>query len=79
MSDRLQKYRENAHVNLSRQARQEAKGWEQKYSALEAEHKALKMEHNAAKRTLSVHEKREKARQDGLKKAQAARKKGGKK
>lgn len=35
----------------------------------------LKMEHGFVKRQLSVHEKREKKRQDGLKKAQQARKK----
>lgn len=50
-------------------------GLHKELNSLREENETLKLEHGMAKRKLSVYEAREKARTDGLKKAQAARKK----
>lgn len=67
--------RYNTEKILKEAQTRRTQGLEAKLVQTEQELEVLKLEHNLVKRTLSVHEKREKKRQDGLKKAQQTRKK----
>lgn len=65
----------NAHAKENQRLRQELARVTQELETHKLETEALTTEHKYATRKLSFHEKREKARADGLKKAQASRKK----
>lgn len=73
--DRLEELRNNQYRRQAQVHKETSMETENKLKALQVEHDALKADFSSTKRMLSVHERGAKKRADGLKKAQAARKK----
>lgn len=74
-----QKYLDNAYLQQAQALREELTKHVVEKTQLQMELDIVKKEKEVASRSLQIHEKREKKRADGLKKAQQARKKGAKK
>lgn len=73
----MQMAADSAHAKEAARLRKELAQITQELQTHKLEKDALAAEHKYATRKLSLHEKREKARADGLKKAQQSKKKAG--
>lgn len=74
---KLEQMKQNAYLQENSRLRKELAVTKQELESHKLEKDALAAEHKYATRKLSFHEKREKARSDGLKKAQQTKKKAG--
>lgn len=72
----LSKFGDHALARENARLREELMKMQTDLRKIEVEQQAMAAEHKLATSTLKTHEKREQRRMDGLKKAQATRKKG---